>query len=228
MISFMVFTLLYYSTHRIRARTVLGFALLGILVIFSVATLRSGKILQLVLYKTSYMRFSYRYAIFTEPYMYIVMNIENFVNAVRKLEHFSYGAYTFDYYFAIVQLKYPMKEYFGLVETPYAIGGYNTHTIFWTFYRDFGIPGITVIPLLCGLSVGSVYYAMRRSPGVALLSYYTVMVFVMALSFFVNPLGFLWFIYIVVWLIIVLKLIVPDQPQVRRGHTSSLNGVGGS
>jgi oligosaccharide repeat unit polymerase len=178
-----------------------------VLVVYSVATLRSGKIIQFALYKTSLMKISPSYAFLTEPYMYFAMNLENFVRSVEKMQEHTFGLFTFDWLFALLQIKYPLREYFGIAEIPDQIGGYNTFTIFWSFYRDFGILGISCIPFLGGLYVGSIYYKVRMNPTVKSLSYYSIMVFVMAMSFFTNLLGFLWFIYIVAWIVIVLKLI---------------------
>ncbi len=210
MISMMVFTLLYYTTRYIRFRTMILFVILGIFVIYSIASLRVGQLVQTVLYTTSQMKFSYQYAIFTEPYMYMVMNIENFVHAVSRLDQHTYGYYTFDFALAVTGLKYPIKEYFGLVDTPYLTSGYNAYSIFWTYYRDFGLLGISLVPLIGGLFIGSVYYAMRRNPTIELVSFYSVMVFVMGLSFFLSPLGFLWFVYIVAWMGMTFRLVCTE------------------
>ena len=64
-----------------------------------------------------------------------------------------------------------------------------------------------MIPLFLGLFVGTIYYALRRNPTIELVSFYSIIVFVMALSFFVNLLGFLWFVYIIIWVVLILKLI---------------------
>ncbi len=207
MISLIAFTLLYYTTPHIRFKTMMIFMAFAVFVFYSIATIRSGQIIQLALYKTSLMKFPPRYAFFTEPYLYITMNVENFVNSVSKLTHYSFGYYTFDFVFSFTQLKYPMKEYFGFVDTPHTLGGFNTYTLFWTFYRDYGILGISAIPLALGLFVGVIYYSMRRNPTIQRVSFYSVIVFVMTLSFFINLLGFLWFIYIITWMVVILRLI---------------------
>jgi len=207
MVAVIAFALLYYATQYIRFRTVALFVALGIAVIYSISTIRVGQLLQFALYKGSLMKFSPEYAIITEPYMYLVMNVENFVHSVNKLDHYSFGYHTFDWVFALIQLKYPIREYFGVVETPYLFSGYNTYTLFWTFYRDFGVFGISIVPLILGLVVGSLYYAMRRNPTIELVSYYSIIVFVMGLSFFINLLGFLWFVYIITWMVLILKLV---------------------
>jgi len=218
MVVMLVFTFLYYGTRFIRPVTVSLFTGFGIVAFYFIATLRAGQIIQLALYKTSLMKFSYKYAIFTEPYMYIVMNVENFINSISKLNHYSFGYFTFDWIFALLQLKYPMREYFGLSDTPITIAGYNTYTMFWTFYRDFGILGISLVPFIGGLAIAFIYYALRRNPTIGILSLYCILVFVMALSFFVNPLGFLWFIYVITWILLSVKYVSirpVQQPSIR-------------
>jgi len=207
MASVTMFTLIYYVTRYLRFRTVMSFVTVGIIIIYSISTLRAGKIIQLALYKDSLMKFDHKYAIFTEPYMYLVMNVENFVHSVSKLDHHTFGYYTFNFTLALTGLKHWIEEYFGIVDTPYVFSGYNTYTLFWTFYRDFGVLGISFVPLALGLVVGSVYHAMRRNPTVGLVSFYSIIVFVMGLSFFINLLGYLWFIYIIAWMIIILRLV---------------------
>ena len=207
MVAVLAFSVLYYTTRHIRLRTMLIFILLGIILIYSVATLRSGKIIQLALYVTSQMKFSPDYAIFTEPYMYIVMNVENFVHSVSKLEQFTFGYYTFNFALALTGLKHWIEGYYGIVDTPFLFSGYNTYTFFWTFYRDFGILGISFIPLILGLFVGSLYYTIRRHPTIELITYYCIIVFMMMMSFFVNLLGFLWFVYIIVWIVLIFRFI---------------------
>ena len=67
MVTVMVFALLYYSSRYIRLKTMLVFVAFGTLVFYLIATLRSGQIIQFALYKTSLMKFSPQYAVFTEP-----------------------------------------------------------------------------------------------------------------------------------------------------------------
>ncbi len=207
MMAIMSFVLLYYSSRYIRFRTMIIFISIGILVFYSVAILRAGKIIQLVLYKSSQMKFSYEYAIFTEPYMYVVMNVENFVHAVSKLEQHTYGYFTFNYVLSLTGIKHWVEEYFTIIETPFLFSGYNTYTLFWTFYRDFGVFGLTFIPVTLGVFVGSIYYSLRRNPTIKIVSSYCVIVFVMGLSFFINLLGFLWFVYIIGWMLIIFKFV---------------------
>jgi oligosaccharide repeat unit polymerase len=207
MITVMAFAFLYYATRYIRFSTTMLFAATGLLVIYSIATARVGQFLQLALYKSSLMRFPPEYAVLTEPYMYVVMNIENFVHAVTRLEQHTFGYYTFNFLLALTGLKHWIQNYFGIVDTPFLFSGYNTYTIFWTFFRDFGVIGISIVPLILGLVTGSVYYAMRHNPSIGLLSVYSIIVFLMALSFFINLLGYLWFVYIVVWMMLILRLV---------------------
>jgi oligosaccharide repeat unit polymerase len=205
MAAVMSFSMFYYLSRRIRIRTVLG-AISGTVVFFYyISTLRAGQLISYYLYSTSRMRFSYRYALFTEPYMYLVMNLENLARAATRVESYTFGYYTFDFVFALTGLKHWLSDYLRLEETPFLVSGYNTYTAFWTFYRDFGPLGITIVPLLMGLVIGCTYYALRRDPSLRFVTAYAVMVFVMIFSFFNSPIGYLWFAYNAFFMILIVQ-----------------------
>jgi oligosaccharide repeat unit polymerase len=196
--AFMCVLLIYYATRHLRAAT--SGVYLGVAVGFFywVSTLRSGiQFFILYLYETSRMKFPASYAILTEPYMYFAMNLENFARAIDKLDHHSYGYYTFDFIIALVGLKHGIHEYFRFDDTPYLISGYNTYTSYWIYLRDFGIIGVFLFPLLLGLLFGSIYYAMRRNPDVKNIAAYGLCLFVILFTFYNNPLGYLWYMYTV-------------------------------
>jgi oligosaccharide repeat unit polymerase len=206
MVAVMCFTLLYYGTRAIRARTALFSVLGAFSFFFWIASLRAGRVVSYYLYSSSRMKFSPQFALATEPYMYLVMNLENLSRGVAKLEHFTYGYFTFDFILALTGLKHWLEEYFSIIESPFLISGYNTYTVFWTFYRDFGIIGLGLIPLLLGAGVGVLYYGLRLSPSLKRVGLYGVVIFVLILSFFLNPMGFLWFAYIVTMMFVVFRV----------------------
>ena len=150
------------------------------------------------------MKFPKEYAFFTEPYMYFVMNLENFARAVHQLDYHTYGYYTFDFITAMTGLKYWVYNYFNMNRLPYLISNYNTYSAFWSFYYDFGVIGLALIPLVLGLGTGLLYYRMRSGPSIKNVTAYGVMVFVILISFFVFPLSFLWFEFnlLVIYLIL--------------------------
>ena len=209
MVSVMIF--IYYTTRYVKFKTVIIFLLIAAIIIYFISSMRAGKIVQSVLYITSEMKFSSKYAIFTEPYMYLVMNVENFIRAVNHLDHNTYGYFTFDFALAITGLKHWISNYFNIVENPYLISGYNTYTFFWIYYRDFGIIGLTFIPLIYGLLVGGLYYSIRRYPTLETVSFYGIVTFLILFSFFLNPVGFLWFVYILIWFVFIFKVIRIDN-----------------
>lgn len=212
-------TLIYYTTSHLRRSTVLLYLTGAILFFLLVSSLRAGQVLVLYLYTTAAMKFSPAYALFTEPYMYVVMNLENFVHSVEKLDALAYGYYTFDFTTALVGMKHWISEYFGMVETPYLVSSYNTYTAFWTYYRDFGVLGISIIPTLLGWGIGSAYYWLRTNPNLRSLTFYSMAVFVMFMSFFNSPIGFLWFVYNVIVIYVVLRVIrVHKAPQPTMGR----------
>ncbi|MGD0339225.1 MAG: O-antigen polymerase [Bacteroidota bacterium] len=199
------FTLLYYASHYIRWRTtLLFFSILGG-VFFWIMTLRLGKLVLTYNYYWSRMKFSADYALLTEPYMYVVMNLENFARAVSRLEHHTYGYFTFDFITALSGLKYWVIDYFKLNRTPFLNSSYNTYTAFYWFYSDFGVFGLALIPLVLGFSAGLLYYRMRSKPTIKNVTAYGVMVFVMFISYFNFPIAFLWFEYNILALFLILR-----------------------
>jgi oligosaccharide repeat unit polymerase len=213
MAAMICFTLLYYATHRIRLKTALPLFLVVAGFFYWIASLRLGSLVATYTYYAAKMTFSKSFALLTEPYMYMVMNLENFARAVNRLDHFTYGYFTFDFIGAAAGLKYWLSDYFGIDRLPYLVSGYNTYTAFWSFYRDFGVPGLVLIPFVLGLSIGLVYYRMRRQPSIKNVTAYGVLVFVMFISYFNFPLAFLWFEYNALALYGLLRwTIVPRSP----------------
>ncbi|MGA9121573.1 MAG: O-antigen polymerase [Bacteroidota bacterium] len=200
--------LLHYATHRLRPRVVVLYSSFIVLLFYWVSTLRSGLGLFIYyLYQDSRMRFPPKFAILTEPYMYIAMNLENFARGVEKIQSHTFGYYSFDFLLAVTGLKHPLATYFGLDDTPFLISGYNTYSGFWVYERDFGILGVVFIPVLLGLGAGWLYYALRRTPTLYNLGLYGLAVFAILFSFFNNPLSFLWFMYTVAGMIVIIRFV---------------------
>jgi len=187
---------IYYLTNLFRLRNVIFISLIGLAIMFGMTFIRLTGTIANYLYYLSQMKFSIKYAYLTEPYMYIVMNIENFVHAASKIEKFTYGLFSFDFVFAITGLKHVMAEYLALPKFPFLItNNYNTYTMFFVYYWDFGILGITFFPLLFGMIFSFFYYKMRIKPDLNSIAVYSIFVFVIAFSFFVPVLTFLHFVF---------------------------------
>jgi oligosaccharide repeat unit polymerase len=192
----MIVVLVYYTTRHLRWTTVFPYMVGAVGLFYWVSTLRSAmQFFFLYLYRESRMTFPAAYAWLTEPYMYFVMNVENLARGIARLENHTWGYYSLNFLFSISALKHWVEEYFAVDDMPYLVSGYNTYTSFWVYYRDFGILGITILPLLAGLAIGSTYYAMRRKPSLERVALYSLCVFLMLFSFFNNPLTLLWFVY---------------------------------
>lgn len=199
---------LYYSTHKIRTRNVLIFIPVLSVIFYWVSSIRLGRYLANYLYYLSQMKFSIRYAIFTEFYMYVVMNLENFANAVEKLQNFTYGIYTFDFLFALTGIKHTVAEYLHLKEYPDLItGSFNTYTMYFIFYRDFGFIGLCLVPLLLGMFFSAAFYNMKKSPSIISVSIYAIIVFLIIFSFFVPLITFLHFVFNFIVIYLVTRLI---------------------
>ncbi|MFN0158925.1 MAG: oligosaccharide repeat unit polymerase, partial [Bacteroidota bacterium] len=95
------FILLYYATPYIRFRTAFPFFAIVGGFFFWVSSLRLSHVVSTFMYSASKMKFSKDYAMLTEPYMYMVMNLENFARSVSLSDHHTYGYFTFDFITAI-------------------------------------------------------------------------------------------------------------------------------
>lgn len=211
------FTLLYYATHYVRFKTAVPLLLAVTVFFYWIMSLRLGSLVATYTHWASKMRISKDYAFITEPYMYLVMNLENFARAVNRLDHHTFGYFTFDFLVSIAGLENRLGEYFAIDRTPYLVSYYNTYTGFWPLYRDFGVIGLTLIPLLLGFATCMLYYRMRGTPTIKNVTAYGVMLFFLLISFFVFPISFLWIQYNMLALYLILRMTIMP----RNGHVQS-------
>lgn len=210
--SFFVFiVILYYLTKKINIKTLILTLIIAILVFYLISSFRAGEVIINFLYSQSRMKYSSDYAIFTEPYMYFSMNLENYALSIESIEEYTYGFYTFDFITAITGLKHWVIEYFHLKEYPFIKTTYNTYSAFWTYYRDFGIIGISFLPFIGGYYLNTLYYSFRKNPEIDKLLFYGIFLFGTIFTFFISIFGFLWFIYNLVCLYFILSFCKVDK-----------------
>jgi len=206
----MCVTLLFYASNKIRLATATAFVVVVTAFFYWISSLRLSHLVSTYLHTVSKMKVPKQYAFFTEPYMYLVMNLENFARSVNRLDYHTYGYFTFEQVTAVTGLKYWVYDYFHLDRSPYIISGYNTYTAFWWFYIDFGVIGLTLIPLLIGYGIALLYYRMRIVPTIRSVTAYGVSVFVIVISYFNFPISYLWVTYNILAMYFFLKwTIVP-------------------
>ena len=205
-----------YATEKLKFRYIFFFTLFLIAVVYGISTFRASKFIANIIYYTSGMKFSVKYAIFTEPYMYFAMNVENFINGVEKYSKFTYGYFTFNPILSLIQLKHPWEEYSMIAKFPHLLtSNYNTYTMFFEWYRDYGIFGLGFIPFIWGLIIGSTFYNLKRNPSLSSIVIYGAFLFVIVFSFFVNMLGWLHFIFNMSMLYLIAKLITRKNNYVK-------------
>ncbi|MBE0556908.1 MAG: oligosaccharide repeat unit polymerase, partial [Proteobacteria bacterium] len=196
--------LAYYGSRRVRMRNLLiAFAVIVTLLIV-IQNLRTVLYVEQYVYVVSKMKYAREYAVFTEPYMYFVMNLENVARGVEKLEHFYYGYFTFDWLVALTGLKHWIGEYFAIDRLPFLNSGFNTFAFQWWSYYDFGPGGVAVISLLLGMGIGFAYSRLRTNPTIGSLYLYAIGFVFVATSFrenlftrldIVSNLGLIWFVH---------------------------------
>lgn len=184
----MAFCLFYYSGKKIKPRTIISFSVIVLLVIVGIQSLRVTGLFTYYIYSSSEMKFSPAYAELTIPYMYLSMNIENFVKYYSHVENFAYGFFTFDFLTALTGIKHWLAEYANLEKFRMYIGGYNTYPFYWPYYLDFGIAGLAIIPFIIGFIISEIYYHLHRNPNLIVLVLATVGFAVIMISFNSDPL----------------------------------------
>jgi oligosaccharide repeat unit polymerase len=185
---------LYYGSRYIRWKTVLPLLFVMSTFFTWVSSFRGSHLVATFLYHMSKMKFDREYAFFTEPYMYVVMNLENFARTVKLLDHHTLGYFTFDFITALFGLKYWLVDYFSIDRAPFLVSGYNTYPSLWWFYMDFGVLGVGAISLALGLSTGMAYYWMRRNPSIRNVATYSVLFFVAVVATYTFPPAGLFFV----------------------------------
>lgn len=199
---------LYYKSYKLRPRNMLILLAIFFTVFFGISTIRFSRYAINILYYLSDMKYGIEYAIFTEPYMYVTMNLENFANAVQKLDIFTYGYFSSDFILFPLGLKKELLEYMRIKDFPHIItSAYNTYTMFFIYYRDFGLFGVLFLPLILGGVIGTLYYKMRKNPNITNISIYGLCVFVFVFSFFVPILHWIHFVFNVVLIFFTTMLI---------------------
>lgn len=181
----------HYSAGRIKVRHFVLLAIIMFGFLQAIQSIRLSRYVENYIYVISRVSFPKTYALLAEPYMYIVMNLENFARSVERWSSYTYGYFTFDFLMALTGLKHPLAKEFGLVERPFLISGYNTFSFFLPFYQDFGIFGVALIPLCLGVAIGYCYHTMRRNPSLANVTIYGFAVYILVISFFIHALGML-------------------------------------
>lgn len=207
---------LYYGTNKLKFRYVLIFMIGLIAFMYGVSTLRASNFFLEYLYYGGKMKFGKEFAVFTEPYMYVVMNLENFANAVNKMSNFSFGYYTFDFVLALVGLKHLILEYANFQTFPFIVdSSYNTYTMFFVYYRDFGLIGSFIFPFTLGTGIYGSYLYLKRKPNLNSISLYGVFVFVILFSFFIPMLSWLHFVYNLSLIYLISKYVVVNKPLTK-------------
>lgn len=192
----MLIVTLYYKTFKLRPRNMIVLLLFFCIVFFGISTIRMSRYAINILYYLSDMKYNIHYAVFTEPYMYVTMNLENYAKAVQNLNVFTYGYFSSDFILFATGLKQQLFEYMRIVEFPNIITStYNTYTMFFIYYRDFGLYGVLFMPLIFGGVISSVYYRMRKQPNIKNVSLYGLCVFVIIFSFFVPIVHWIHFVF---------------------------------
>jgi oligosaccharide repeat unit polymerase len=210
-----VLGILYYATKKLNFKNILigsvaFFAFLGY-----IQSIRLSQYVQNYIHAFSKMKYSVDYAMFSEPYLYITMNLENYARASERLEKFTYGYFTADWILALTGLKHWLESYFGIEKLPFLNSGYNTYPFHWTYYNDFGLLGVLIFPFLTGFGLSYLYFRMRRTVELRWIIFYSLGLVLIGMSFIMNPLPRLDFMINVVLLYLIFQFWIKEKPKIR-------------
>src|ERR1700737_1347887 len=101
-----------------------------------------------------------------DPYLYATGSFPTFQEAMNEEDHMRWGARTF---FPVARLLYAMNllrerpegASMEVYNVPVPI---NTCTYLFSFYEDFGIPGVVLFPFFLGWLQTRLYLRMKKSP----------------------------------------------------------------
>jgi oligosaccharide repeat unit polymerase len=184
----MALALYYYAGKRISGRTIIIFASVVAITIIGIQSLRISELVKAYIILNAKIKFPMRYAELAIPYMYLSMNLENFAKYYSHIVNHSYGFLSTEFLFHFVGAKYFIADYFGFDKFKYYISGYNTYPFFWPYYYDFGLFGLSFIPLGIGFVISEVYYFLHRNPNLVILAVYSAAFSVIVVTFNSDPL----------------------------------------
>lgn len=208
----LLLVMLYYGTRKFKGSYLLGISSAFVLLIYSISTIRTSEFFILYLYKEAKMKYDRSLAFLTEPYMYVSMNLENFANSVKQYDSFTYGYFTFDFILALAGLKHTIAKSYYFEQFPFIVNkSFNTYTMFFVYYRDFGVWGLLLFPFAIGFAISSIYYWMRKNPSLHSISVYGMCVFVIMFTFFIPMLSWLHFVMNIVIIYFLSKYLVAQH-----------------
>jgi oligosaccharide repeat unit polymerase len=217
----MAFCFIYYSGKRIKLRTFIVFGSLVILLIIGIQSLRATQLVQAYVVLDSKMKFSHRYSEFAIPYMYIAMNLENFVKYYSEIVAHSYGSFTFEFLTNGIGVSSLIADYFNFDKFRLHIGGYNTFPFYWPYYYDFGITGLALIPFIIGFIISNIYYNLHRNPNMVTLTLYAVAFAVIVISYTSDPLTRLDMMLNFVVIVVAQFFIINNRNQQNSKHLNA-------
>ena len=177
------FALYYYAGKKIRIRTIIIFAVLIISLLAGIQSIRATQFYSTYVYLGSKMKFSSQYSDLTIPYMYVAMNVENFVKYYSHIEKHSFGFFTFEYLIELSTIRKWFIDYYHFDKYKLHISGYNTFPFFWTYYLDYGIAGLALMPFIIGFIISEIYYYFHRNPTLVMLAMVSIVFAVIMISF---------------------------------------------
>lgn len=151
-----------------------------------------------------FVNISQEYASLVDPYIYLTGSFPVFQAFLDDKQPMMLGKRTFEPFVKVLELLTPDVERAEIVGKFYRVPiELNACTYLEPFYLDFGILGVFIGPLLCGLGSMWAYLHMRRKKTIFTIYFSALLCFCATISIFVNH-----FIQTATWFFVIVGFVV--------------------
>lgn len=123
-----------------------------------------------------------KYHNIAQPYMYSTMGFDNVNNLVNTKIEYDNGKRLINSLELFTGIKFDVNSTEDYLVTPI----FTAPTYLYTLYFDFGLIGTLIIPFIIGIIISILYAKIKRSTNNINMAVYTLLLYCIMFSFFVN------------------------------------------
>jgi|GEM_PF-3794209 len=156
------------------------------------------------------------------PYLYATGSFPALQEAIGDVHHFDWGEHTFYpvarvFYGAGLLEKLPDWTRFEFYSVPIP---FNTYTYLFTFYQDFGIPGMILCPFALGWLETRLYLTLKTRPSIFALGAMAAFMVVNVFSVFVTLTSTIMLWYYLLMMFVISELCRRRKTVAHHGWTT--------
>lgn len=200
-----VVVLFHYGKQKIKLQHLLLVGIFAVVLFSAFFIIRAGSTPLATLAEASSLRMPKNLIFLSSFYMYITNNFWNLDFVFRKFVDSNIGFYPTSFGFELFRPIFFFNQTEGAMsamfnfdtifnESAMAHRGYNTIVFVWHFFKDFGVLGCLLIPLISSILLAIFYTNTIRKPTLLRIDIWAIVVGLILFSFLI-PLWSFWFVY---------------------------------